>query len=153
MHSKYTSRRNHQKGSAMVESVLTLIVFLALFIGIFDIGEMFFVHQTLTDRARNAVRWGSVHTFDANSIQNLVLYGALTPADGQSPSFGLTAANVTVTRPAASIGQPEDRVIVTVNYPVRLISVFIGRSATWQGGAVPTWNLNIQVSLPYEVPS
>ena len=89
----------------MVESVLTLLVFLALFIGIFDIGEMFFVHQTLTDRARNAVRWGAVHTFDANSIQNLVLYGALTPADGQSPSFGLTAANVTVTRPAASIGQ------------------------------------------------
>jgi Flp pilus assembly protein TadG len=153
MHLKYRSRRNHQKGSAMVESVLTLIIFLALFIGIFDIGEMFFIHQTLTDRARNAVRWGAVHTFDANSIQNLVLYGALTPADGQVPSFGLTAANVTVTRPAASIGQPEDRVIVTVTYPVASISVLLGKSATWQGGAVPSLNLNIQVSLPYEVPS
>jgi len=138
----------------MLEMVLTLVVFLSLFIGVLDFGEMFFVHQTLTDRARNAARWGAVNAFNATSMQNLVLYGATTPANGQTPSFGLTAANVTVTRPAASIGQPEDRVIVTVIYPVTLISVFIGQNTHgWSNAPVPTWNLQIQISVPYEVPS
>ena len=146
-------KRHRQKGSSLLESALTLIVFSALFFGVFDVGEMLFVHQTLTDRTRNAARWGAVNTFDATSIKNLVLYGATTPAQGQTPSFGLTAANVTVSRPAASVGQPEDRVIVTVTYPVSLISVLFGQSATWSGVSVPTWNLRIQVSTPYEVPS
>jgi Flp pilus assembly protein TadG len=141
-----------RRGGALLESVLTLIVFLTLFIGIFDVGEMLFIHQTLTDRARNAVRWGAVNAFDATSIQNLVLYGATAPAQGQTASFGLTASNVTVSRPAGSAGTPEDRVIVTVTYPVSLISVFLGQSATWSGTAAPTWNLNIQVSTIYEVP-
>jgi len=147
-------RRNRRKGSTLLESVLTLVVFLSLFIGVLDMGEMFFVHQTLTDRARNAARWGAVNAFDPVSMQNLVLYGAMTPANGQTPSFGLTTANVTVTRPAASIGLPEDRVVVTVVYPVTLISVFIGQSAHgWSNAPVPTWNLRIQISVPYEVPS
>jgi hypothetical protein len=60
-----TIQRNLQKGGTILEMVLTLVVFLSMFIGVFDIGEMFFVHQTLTDRARNAARWGAVNVFDA----------------------------------------------------------------------------------------
>jgi Flp pilus assembly protein TadG len=146
-------RRRRQKGSTLLESALTLVVFLTLFIGVFDVGEMLFVHQTLTDRARNAARWGAVNAYDATSIQNLVLYGATTKATGQTASFGLKASNVVVSRPAVSVGKPEDRVIVTVTYPVSLISVFLGQSTTWSGTVVPSWNLQIQVSTPYEVPS
>jgi len=147
-----TFKRNRQRGGTMLESVLTLVVFLAMVIGVFDIGEMFFVHQTLTDRARNAARWGAVNAFDPTSIQNLVLYGATTPSTGQAASFGLAGSNVTVTRPVAGIGTPEDRVVVTITYPVTLISVFIGQSTNWSVASVPTWNLQIQVSTPYEVP-
>ena len=145
-------QRNRQKGSSLLESTLTLVLFLAMFLGVFDVGEMFFVHQTLTDRARNAARWGAVNAYDSTSMQNLVLYGATTQANGQKASFGLKASDVVISRPAASIGTPEDRVIVTVTYPVSLISVLVGQSATWSGTAVPTWNLRIQVSTPYEVP-
>ena len=149
----HTTKRNRQRGGTMLESVLTMVVFLAMFIGVFDIGEMLFVHQTLTDRARNAARWGAVNTFDAPTIQNLVLYGATVPVSGQVASFGLSGSNVTVTRPATGIGTPEDRVVVTIVYPVTLISVFIGQSTNWSATSVPTWNLQIQVSTPYEVPS
>jgi len=147
-----TFKRNRQRGGTMLESVLTLVVFLAMVIGVFDIGEMFFVHQTLTDRARNAARWGAVNAFDPTSIQNLVLYGATTPATGQAASFGLAGSNVTVTRPFAGIGTPEDRVVVTITYPVTLISVFIGQSTNWSVASVPTWNLQIQVSTPSKFP-
>ena len=146
------TRRNRQTGGALLESVLTLVVFLALFIGVFDVGEMLFVHQTLTDRARNAARWGAVNAFDPTSMQNLVLYGTTAPAQGQAPAFGLSASNVTVSRPAASVGTPEDRIVVTIIYPVSLVSVFIGQSTTWSGTSVPSWNLQIQVGTPYEVP-
>jgi len=150
----HITKRNRQTGGALLESVLTLVVFLALFIGVFDVGEMLFVHQTLTDRARNAARWGAVSTYDATSIQNLVLYGTTTPAQGQAAAFGLTTSNVTVSRPAADVGQPEDRVVVTITYPVSLVSVFLGQSGSrWSGTSAPTWNLEIQVSTPYEVPS
>ena len=136
----------------MLESVLTLVAFLAMFIGVFDVGEMMFVHQTLTDRARNAVRWGVVNTYDPTGMTNLVLYGATTPSQGQTGSFGLTAANIVVSRPLASIGTAEDRVVLTVTYPVTLISVFLGRSANWSAASVPTWNLLIRASSIYEVP-
>jgi Flp pilus assembly protein TadG len=148
-----TTKRKRQTGGALLESVLTLVVFLALFIGVFDVGAMLFIHQTLTDRARNAARWGAVNPYDATSIQNLVLYGATAPAQGQAPAFGLSASNVTVTRPAESVGTPEDRIVLTVTYPVSLVSVYVGQSATWSGTSVPTWNLQIEVSTPYEVPS
>src|SRR5215467_9312220 len=92
---------------------------------------------TLTDRTRNAVRWGAVNTFAATSIKNLVLYGATSPAQGQTPAFDLTALNITIWRPTASVGQPEDRVIVTVIYPVSLISLCFGQSANWSGTSVP----------------
>jgi len=147
------SHRYGQRGNSALETVLTLVVFLAMLVGVFDIGTMLFVHQTITDRARNAARWGAVNTFDAPSIQNLVLYGATTQAQGQIGFFGLTGANVVVTRPAASIATPEDRVVVTVTYPVSLISVYLGQSATWSGASIPSWSMLIQVSTPYEVPS
>jgi hypothetical protein len=146
-----SSKRNRQRGGTLLETVLTLIAFLALFFGVFDVGTLLFVHQSLTDRARNAARWGAVNTYDPTSIQNLVLYGTI--AAGPTPSFGLSASNVTVSRPAATIGQPEDRIIITVIYPVHLVSVLLGQSATWPGSSVPSWNLRIQVSTPYEVPS
>jgi len=148
----HSARRTGQRGATLVESALTLILFLALFIGIFDIGEMLFVHQTLMDRTRNAARWGAVNTYDPTSIQNLVLYGAIAPATGQVASFGLGASNVIVSRPGGSIGTAEDRIVVTVTYPVSLVSVLIGSSAASGGNTVKTWNLTIRVSTPYEVP-
>jgi Flp pilus assembly protein TadG len=139
-----------QKGQALVESALTLVVLLALFIGVFDIGVILFVHQTLIDRARTAVRWGVVNAYDQTAVQNLVLYGATTPGNGQTPSFGLTAANVVVSRPAADVGLPEDRINVTVSYSFNFFTGAFVRGATAGGSALPPMNMLIQYSLPYE---
>ena len=40
----HPNKRHRQKGSSLLESVLTLVVFLTLFFGVFDVGEMLFVH-------------------------------------------------------------------------------------------------------------
>lgn len=145
-----TRRFHHQKGQALVESALTLVVFLALLIGIFDVGEILFVHQTLIDRARNAVRWGVVNPYDQTAMQNLVLYGATTPGDGQSAAFGLTSSNVVVTRPAADVGKPEDRINVTISYSFNFFTGAFVQGATTGASSLPLINMLIQYSLPYE---
>ena len=53
LHSKPRSRR--QRGQALVESVLTLTAFLAIFLGMIEVGEILYhIHQTLVERTRSA---------------------------------------------------------------------------------------------------
>ena len=127
---KRLARPRMRRGSAMVESTLVILVFLTVLIGIGDIGQVLFNHQSMVERVRAALRYGVV-TYDVTSIRNMVLYGTTTPAEGQSPSFQLTANMVQVSRYDASTA--EDRVMITVsNYPVEFFSPFIARRATGQ---------------------
>jgi hypothetical protein len=111
------------------------MVFLATLIGIFDLAQILFIHQSLVERARMAARWGAVNAYDQTAIQNLVRYGQTTAPDDPSQTFlGLTAAMVAVSNPNA--GTSEARVVVQIqNYPYRFFSPYIagaftGRPAT-----------------------
>ena len=109
-------------GSALIETSLMLLLFVVMLIGIYDFGQFLFLHQTLTERARAAVRWGVVNTYDSAKIQNVVLYGQAT--EGTHAIYGLTREMVSVTRSGA--GTSDDRVVVTIsNYPVTFISPLI----------------------------
>lgn len=78
----------------MIETalVLSLVLFTVFFI--IELGIVLFVHQGLTERARAAVRYAVVNTFDETAIKNLTVYG--NSAGNGSPLFGLTPADVTV---------------------------------------------------------
>src|SRR5579884_3306446 len=115
--------QSRQKGSAMLESALVLVVFMMLLIGIGDVGQFLFIHASLVERVRAGLRYGVI-TYDPTGIRNMVLYGTPTPADGSVPSFNLTADMVSVSRQDANA--PEDRVIITVsNYPFNFFTPFI----------------------------
>src|ERR1700719_1686401 len=107
-----------QRGHALVEAALTLTAFLAIFLGMIEVGEILFIHQTLVERTRSAVRWGAVNDWDATNspteITNMVLYGTTTPANSSTPIFGLTASNVSVTRPQPDYSAA-DRIVVAVS--------------------------------------
>ena len=122
---------NHgRRGNGLVEAALVLLVFLATLIGIFDLAQVLYVHQTFTARLRSAARYGVVRTFDADAIRNMVLYNQpAVPAGATSGICGLTADKVTVTRHDA--GTSAERVVVTIsNFPYRLFSPWIGRTFT-----------------------
>jgi TadE-like protein len=133
--------RSRQKGQSLVESALTLGVFFALVVGILDVGQMLFLHQTLVERARESVRWGAVHRFDAAAIQNLVLYGTAAPAASDAPFWGLKRSNVSVSNPNCEVASNSDcRVKVVVSgYSYPLLS------AAFTGGI-------IEASMPAELP-
>ena len=149
-------RSRRQRGQALVESVLTLTAFVAIFLGMIEVGEILYIHQTLAERTRGAVRWGAVNPWDnTNSptqIKNVVLYGTPTPSDNSSPIFGLSSSNVSVTRPQPDYSAA-DRIVVSVSgYSL----TFITKAMVQMAGGNPNANaqftgLTIQESLPYEV--
>ena len=154
LHSKPRSRR--QRGQALVESVLTLTAFLAIFLGMIEVGEILYIHQTLVERTRSAVRWGAVNVWDdTNSptqITNMVLYGTTTPADSSTPIFGLTANNVSVSRPEPDYSAA-DRIVVAVSGYT--LTFFTNAIVQMSGGSTSSsaqfTGLTIQQSQPYEV--
>ena len=117
-----------RRGSALVESALVLLVFLALLVGIGDLAQVLFIHQSLVERVRQGLRYGVI-TYDVSAIQNIVLYGTPTPSVGATPSFNLTSSMVQISRYDAKAS--EDRVVITLsNYPVEFFSPWIAARLT-----------------------
>lgn len=149
-------RRATQTGQALVESVLTLMAFLIILLGMIEIGQILFVHQFISERIRSAVRWGSVNAWDdTNSptlISNMVLYGTTTPAPSAQPIFNLTSQNVAVTRPQPDYSAADCIVVKVSGYALTFISNATVQAAN--GNSHPSGQFNgltIQESLPYEV--
>src|SRR5574342_193436 len=107
------NRRVRQRGQAFVEAALVSLVLVATLVAVFDMAQVFFIHQTLTERVRNAARYGVSRAFDAAAVRNMVLYNQPSVPEAGSPVFGLTADMVSVTRTGA--GSTDDRLIVQIS--------------------------------------
>jgi len=135
------SRR--RRGQALVESALVALVFLVTLIGIFDLGQVLFVHQTFVERVRSSARYAVVNTFNETAFKNMVLYNQTTVPEGRTSGiFGLTQAQVSVTQ--YDVNTNDHRIVVAINnYPYRLFSPLIAGYFTGRG---------IIISLPSEQP-
>lgn len=135
--------KRRETGSVLVESSLVLLVFMLMLLSTFDIGQVLLLHQSITERVREALRYGVVNTYNATAIRNYVLYGQTTaPTNSSSTFYSLTSSMVSVQRSDA--GTDDDRVTITVsNYPYIFLTPMISGSHT---GAP------IMETLPYEGP-
>src|SRR5262245_51631221 len=141
---------NKERGQAVVESALIMVIFLPLLIGILDFGQFLYFHQSLTERARAAARYGAVHTYtDGADSVNFAIYN-----DPSGNANGATAllphltsdTNQTqgvVTAALSGAGTDDARITVTItNYPYNFYSPYLSRS---------TWLRTIRASEPYEI--
>lgn len=136
---KRLTQRN-QRGNGLVEAALALLVFMSMLLCVFDFAQVLYLHQSITERVREALRYGIVNSYDATAIQNYVLYGQPTQPAGASPYFSLTSNMVSVQRVDA--GTSEDRIVITVsNFPYVFLSPYIAGNKT--GAAITE-------ALPYE---
>ncbi len=118
------SSRKSRRGSLFVESACVLLVFLTILIGTLDVGQLLFLHSSLTERVRAAARYGAVNSYDQTSVENMVLYSQPTIPVTGSPAFELSRSMVSVSRQDA--GTSEDRVVVTVSgFPVHFFTPWI----------------------------
>ncbi|MEZ5402807.1 MAG: pilus assembly protein [Bryobacteraceae bacterium] len=127
--------RGRRRGSVIIDSVFTLLVFQATLIGIIDFGQLLFTHQAMVDRVRQAVRQGAVRPWDGSGdqIANLVLYGQATAPlqdgqDVQTPTFmQMRRENVRVVRAPGTAENPNDErlEVSIVNYEFQFFSPWI----------------------------
>lgn len=142
--------RKRQNGQATLEGALVLIPMIAILVAIFDVTNVYFMHQLLTERARKAARWGAVQsaaTFSTiqSSIQNVVLCGKATcNGNPDVGSFGLQRSSVLVSRTMHTT--PDDTQEWRLNIT---ISGFNFSYLSWfaSDGAIAK---PIQVAIPYE---
>jgi|KBSSwiStaDraftv2_1062776.scaffolds.fasta_scaffold2303241_2 Flp pilus assembly protein TadG len=147
------SRRSRQKGQAFVEAGLILFIFLTFLIGTLDFGQYLYFHQSLSERARAALRYGITNVADRTGIKNMAVYndpaGTANGATALVPS--LTTAMIAVCLPGDNAGcsdpagTSESRVTVTISgYPMVTFNLLFPREFT---------NKPIAVSAPSEAVS
>ncbi len=112
----------------LIESAIVTLLFMVLFIGILDMGQVLFFHHFLNDRVRTAARYAVVHPYDPAVIKNVVAYNATT-GDGTPGLFGLTPSMIQVNRYDA--GTSDDRIEVTVDaFTMHFLSPWLMRDFT-----------------------
>jgi hypothetical protein len=102
-----------------------MLVFLTIFLGILDLGQLMFFQVSLTERARAGARYAVVHSFDVTTVQNVVMFNSATATAGATSGlFGLTRSMITVTRYGS--GTSDDRVEVRIsNFPLAFVTPFL----------------------------
>jgi Flp pilus assembly protein TadG len=141
--------RKKQSGQAAVESALVMLIFLPVLIGILDFGQFLYFHQSITERARAAARYGAVHTYtDGSDSVNVAIYndpaGTANGAAALLPYLTATAgANGTVTATLSGATTDDARITVTIsNYPYNFLSPFMSKATQLR---------TITATQPYEI--
>jgi hypothetical protein len=123
-------RAGSRTGSTLVESSIILMVFMVVFVGIFDMGQLLFFHNFLNDRVRSGARYAVVHPYDPATIKNVVVYNSATAPGGSAIGlFGLSTSMVSVNR--YDPGTADDRVEIRITgYRLRFFSPWIAGTFT-----------------------
>jgi hypothetical protein len=120
-----------ERGQSLVEATLALLIFFVLLIGVIDCGQVLVAHQSLVERVRSAVRWGSVHPSNENAqIENLILYNQTDqPRPATAGFLGMNRDNVQVRYQQASPERPDDATlsVAIVNYQHHFFSPWLSR--------------------------
>jgi Flp pilus assembly protein TadG len=135
----------------MIETTLVVFLLLAFVMGMLDFGQYMYFHQSLSERARAAARYGAVNPIDRIGIQNVAVYnnplGAASGARPLLPNFNIAMVSVCLPADKACADPssgPGSRVTVTISgYRLVTFNPFMPRSFT---------NQPITASLPSEAP-
>jgi Flp pilus assembly protein TadG len=126
-----TLRAHRQRGQALVEFSLSIVIFIALLMGIFDAGRAIFMYNGVSEAAREIARRTSVYPFSGigganylgssletqaviNAHQSLV--PGMTPPAAGAPDFEcVDIAGDPSTNNTCGSGDAQDYVRVTVH--------------------------------------
>jgi Flp pilus assembly protein TadG len=107
--------RRGERGTAMVESALVLLVLLMTTIFVIDFGRMLLMEQFITERARQTARKAVVNNWTSTQVKNYLVYGNPDTADLTAPGrLGLVPSQVTYST-LGTAGTPAHRVQVKVS--------------------------------------
>jgi Flp pilus assembly protein TadG len=111
---KPRSRKN-ERGTALLETALTLPLVLLVSVGIFEFGRAYQMQQVLTNAAREGARLAVTPNTTTGQVQTRV---QTYLQSGQVPNWGSATVDVTAPVPIdIGAGATADGTKVTVNYP------------------------------------
>lgn len=130
------SHRDRERGQALVEFSLALVVFMFLLLAIVDFGRAIYQNNGVAQAAREIARVTSVHpganftSVAGQSSQTRDVIGiqqALIPNLGEPTIVCVDIQGATLSRPCL----PGDWVKVTIAAPYSPVAPFLGLSGTW----------------------
>lgn len=146
--------KSRQRGQAVLEVILSIIMFVILFLGISAVSLYLFVQCSLVSAARDGARTAALNlqlgdpatqSTGVKAVQDSVIAFAKNTA-----GVSLSYPNITVAGPTGAIGNRQ--VTVTINYqfnnPVPLQSFLTSLNATYAG--LDKIQLSSSASMRYE---
>lgn len=110
-----TPARDSQRGSALVEGALVLLVLMMTLIFIIDMGRMLLIQQYITERTRLTTRKAVVNHWTGTQVKNYLVYGSADTATLTAPGrLGLLPSQVTYTA-LGTAGTPTYRLQMKVS--------------------------------------
>ena len=96
---KRNTRRSGEHGSTLIEFTVVAAVFFMMLVAIVAAGNLYYTHNALVEATRRGARYAVLNpTGSTTAVQNVVVYGTATPAQGAtSLIYNLQPGNVTVT--------------------------------------------------------
>lgn len=126
-------RTKSQKGTAIVESAITLLFLLMLLFGIMEAGRLYQVQQTLTDAAREGARLAVAPLTKTNTLGTVA--EITTRVNLFLDSASISGATVTVSPDPPSAAAQFTEVTVRAPYQIITLSIFSPLQITLQGKA------------------
>jgi Flp pilus assembly protein TadG len=111
------TKRNTERGAALIESAITIPIILLICVALFDLGRAYQTWQVLTNAAREGARVsiiaGRTDTDVQSAVRNYMDVGGLT-LDGKTIVIGRNTVDLPTTPPTQASE-------VTVSYPFEFI--------------------------------
>ena len=117
---KRNTKREGERGSTLIEFTVVASVFFLMLVGIVAAGNLYYTHNALVEATRRGARYAVLHASGGTTaVQNVVVYGTDTPAQGAtSLIYNLQPNNVTVTYSGLNVGSGTVTVtIINYSYP------------------------------------
>ena len=115
---KKPDSRTRERGSAMVETAITIPLLLMMMVGIFEVGRAYETWQVLTNAAREGARM-AVTPSSTEEITTALIRQYM--ADGQLVNSATATVVVDKTSTIDAGGTPVSASLVTVDYPFEFI--------------------------------
>jgi len=120
---------SNERGATLVEFAIAATVFLTAMFGVIEFGRALWVHNALSDAARQGARYAVLHSADdVDDVKNVVVFG--DPAGGSKPMIpNLTVDNVTVNYSQFALNKGTVQVSVT-GYEFEFVIPIVGTTIT-----------------------
>lgn len=103
----FPAGRDNERGGSLIEFTVVASVFFLMLVAIVAAGNLYYTHNALVEATRRGARYAVMHpTGSTADVQNVVVYGTATPADGAtSLIYNLQPGNVIVQYSGLNVAQ------------------------------------------------